>query len=475
MRRLFELTRDWRIRTIVPVIAVNLLAFAGLYALMYHYAMSNLVQAKKSAADIVFDDISLYYEDGSIEHTVTSMAQRLQRHTAIHRLGGFTLSGATGDRLIEISGESTGGNGIEFTRALGNTKHCQGCHDAANYPRLGEMRIRFDLTQPIAEATQRVREKFAAAGVAWVAVLVILFWTGRFVIGRPLARIEKSIQPAVRHDLDGLARAHRQREEDIARHMVRAEQLAALGEVAAGLTHEIKNPIAGVIAALDLLRTEVDPGARASRPQRSDVSSDCHAPVAGRDAPATAAGTAALLDQMVAELRRVTTTVDALLRLARPQPPQRSNVDLRRVVREVASLFNARLRRQGVTLEVEIDDDVPMLSLDSGLIVQLLVNLLTNSMQATDRGGTIQLRLRRGVMLEVSDTGRGIAPADLERIFVPFFTTKEEGTGLGLAICRQIVEQHGGSIEVQSEIGRGTAIVVSLPEEELRDGALAVG
>lgn len=178
---------------------------------------------------------------------------------------------------------------------------------------------------------------------------------------------------------------------------------------------------------------------------------------------------------MLAELRRVTTTVDSLLRLARPRPPQRSNVDLKRVVREVASLFNARLRRQGVTLDVQIDDDVPALSLDSGLMVQLLVNLLTNSMQATDRGGTIRLALERGVELSVSDSGRGIAPADLEHIFVPFYTTKEEGTGLGLAICRQIVEQHGGTIEVQSEVGRGTTIVVRLPEEESGHGALAVG
>jgi signal transduction histidine kinase len=79
------------------------------------------------------------------------------------------------------------------------------------------------------------------------------------------------------------------------------------------------------------------------------------------------------------------------------------------------------------------------------------------------------------VELSVSDSGRGIEPAALEHIFVPFYTTKEEGTGLGLAICRQIVEQHGGTIEVQSEVGRGTTIVVRLPEEESGHGALAVG
>jgi len=448
VRRVLDLTRDWRIRTIVPVIVINLLAFAGLYALMYHYAVSNLVASHKNAADLLFDDLRLYYEDGSIEHSVTTMAMRLQRHAAVHKLHGFTLFSASGDALIAVEGErSAGGRDVVFEGELDNSPHCQSCHDAAHYPRIAVMQIRFDLTQPIADATARVRQKFALAGVAWVAILVLLIWTGRFVIGRPLARIEKSIQPAIRHDLDGLAVAHREREETIARKMVRAEQLASLGEVAAGLTHEIKNPIAGVIAALELLRSEVEDGA----------------------------ATAPLLDQMLAELRRVTTTLDSLLRLARPQPPQRSNVDLRRVVREVASLFNARLRRQGVTLDVEIDDDVPMLALDSGLMVQLFVNLLTNSMQATDRGGTIRLQLRRGVELEVSDTGRGIPPEDLERIFVPFYTTKEEGTGLGLAICRQIVVQHGGSIEVKSEVGRGTAIVIRLPEEESGHGALAVG
>jgi signal transduction histidine kinase len=101
-------------------------------------------------------------------------------------------------------------------------------------------------------------------------------------------------------------------------------------------------------------------------------------------------------------------------------------------------------------------------------MVQLLVNLLTNSMQASERGGSVRVLLapfprRDGAVLAVSDTGRGIDAENIDRIFDPFFTTKEEGTGLGLAICRQIVEQHSGTITVESERGRGTRFVVLLP------------
>ena len=190
-------------------------------------------------------------------------------------------------------------------------------------------------------------------------------------------------------------------------------------------------------------------------------------------------------DQMLRELRRVAGTVDGLLRLARPQPPQRADTDMARVVREVASLFAARVRRQGVSLDVEIADGLPTLPLDAGLMVQLMVNLLTNSMQASERGGAIKVLLalfpmHDGVVLAVSDTGRGIEAEKLERVFDPFFTTKEEGTGLGLAICRQIVAQHGGTITMESEVGKGTRVVVLLPdlrriEEEVPDGAVAPG
>jgi signal transduction histidine kinase len=181
----------------------------------------------------------------------------------------------------------------------------------------------------------------------------------------------------------------------------------------------------------------------------------------------------------------VNTTVDGLLRLGKPQPPHRTDVDLARVTREVTSLFAARLRRQGVTLEVSIAEDVPSLQLDSGLMVQLLMNLLSNSMQASERGGSINVLVapfprRDGVLVSVADTGRGIAPEHLDRIFDPFFTTKEEGTGLGLPICKQIVEQHGGTMEIESELGVGTRVTLLLPdasaaEERLSHGVAAAG
>jgi signal transduction histidine kinase len=365
-------------------------------------------------------------------------------------------------------------------RALRNGPTCMQCHGQAATV-LGAIQLGIDMTGPLADARARVRRNFLMAGAAWLSLLALMFWAGGVVIGRPLAAMEESITsvgleksaPTKGHDLQalanrvhdslwGLIRAQRQRDEDITRHMARAEQLAALGQLAAGLTHEIKNPLAGIAAALELLRDEND--ASELGPDLPGGSPSLL--VGSRSLPG---GSRSLYDQMLSELRRVSGTVDSLLRLAKPQPPQRSEVQVSRLAREVTSLFAARLRRQGVSLEVDIADDVPMLQLDSGLIVQLLMNLLTNAMQATDRGGTLKVLVasfprRDGVVLAVSDTGRGISQDHLERIFDPFFTTKEEGTGLGLPICKQIVEQHGGTMQIESETGKGTRVMVLLPD-----------
>lgn len=495
LQALFELTRDWRIRTLVPVILVNLAAFAGLYALMYHFAVSNLVQTHRDAASILFDDLQLHLDDAAVDHSDIRFRGRLMRQAERHRLRSLTLFDPQGNPVsgsrdampsadeIELARSALRNVGqtfwtlrpddvVVFGRAIDNVAACHACHSAA-LKNLGALQLTFDLRERMAETRSRVRQKFAIAGVAWLALLALIIGTTRAVISRPLRKIESRISAtsggeAQKHDLEaladridttiwGLIDAQRKREEDMARQMVRAEQLAALGELAAGLTHEIKNPIAGVIAVLELLCA----GGDLMQRERE------------------------VCEQMLAELRRVTGTVESLLRLARPRPPQRAPSDLGRVVREVVPLFSARLRRQGIALDVEIAEELPSLPLDPSLIVQLLVNLLTNSMQASDRGGRIDVQVapfphRDGVALAVSDTGRGIDAAQIQRVFDPFFTTKEEGTGLGLAICRQIVEQHGGTIRIESEPGHGTRVLVLFPDlqsEKLKvtDGALAAG
>jgi len=491
-------THDWRVRVLVPVVLINLAAFGGLYWLMYHYAIENLINTHKFGALIVLDQLQLDLHDLEVAHNADALQQRLGEQANARKLLAINVYDAAGTPIASSHGVATerevaqvrvvmmkpehptlwlteGDNVTSLfgVRPLPNDAQCSSCHEQAG-PTLGAIQVGIDMTEAVAAAKQRVRRNFAMAGAAWLALLALMFWAGGIVIGRPLAKMQKSIastglerNESRGHDLDALAHrvhdslwglisAQRQRDEDIAKHMARAEQLASLGQLAAGLTHEIKNPLAGVAAAVELLRDE-------------DANGAYHE----------------VYDQILSEVRRVTGTVDSLLRLGKPQPPQRADVDLARVAREVTSLFGARLRRQGITLDVEIPDDVPVLQLDSSLMVQLLMNLLTNAMQATERGGAINVivapfPLRDGVCVAVSDTGRGIAPADLERIFDPFFTTKEEGTGLGLPICKQIVEQHGGTIRIESERDKGTRVLVLFPgvnaaQENERNGHVAVG
>lgn len=487
--------RDWRVRVLVPVVIINVAAFVGLYTLMHRYALANLVNTHKFGAMLLLDELELDLHDLSYAHNRAELQQRIASHAHREDVMAVNVYDPSGQPIASSRGTPsqrevaqaqvvltrpdhpamwlTEGerSNIFGVRAVRNNEQCATCHERAQA--VGAIQIGIDMTAALSQAKARVRRNFAMAGGAWLALLALMFWTGGIAICRPLAQMERTMsdaggaEGARRHDLEslasrlhdtlwGLIRAQRQREADIGKHMVRAEQLAALGQLAAGLTHEIKNPLAGVIAATELLRDDELEG-----------------------------GNREVYDQILSELRRVTTTVEGLLRLAKPQPPQRTDVDLARVAREVTSLFAARLRRHGVTLETDIAESVPLLQLDSTLMVQLLMNLLTNSMQATDRGGTIKVMVAPfprwdGVVVAVSDSGCGIERDHLGRIFDPFFTTKEEGTGLGLPICKQIVEQHGGTIQIQSEPAAGTRVMLLLPdsnavEERLIHGVAAVG
>ena len=238
----------------------------------------------------------------------------------------------------------------------------------------------------------------------------------------------------------GLAEATSSVAEMHRREIERASQLATVGELASGLAHEIKNPVIGVTHGLDLVRRRIG------------------------DDPALTP----ILDEMTRQLARIESTVHDLLAFARPANPQLGPVNANDAVSRAILLIQPAAEHGGVRLEVLADPSGPRLHADAVLLHQALVNLLMNAVQATPAGGRIEVRLHPDddwVLLEIADTGRGIAPEAMADIFRPFFTTRHKGTGLGLSITRAIIERHGGTVTIDSTEGVGTTVRLRMPRE----------
>lgn len=232
--------------------------------------------------------------------------------------------------------------------------------------------------------------------------------------------------------------------------LLRAERLASVGEMTAMVAHEIRNPLGAVIAALDLLR--VEPG---RPPDDEDM---------------------ALLSVVRKETKRLNQVVSDFLRYARQPRPQLAPVDLRELAEEtVAALKNSEKLRGEVEFDLGgMPPDLPQVLADPSQLRQVLWNVGRNALEAMPDGGRLAFSAGPtddGVELTVTDTGTGVLVDEVEKIFEPFFTNREDGTGLGLAIARRILEAHGGSIRVQTERGAGTAFALTLPAAALVSGS----
>jgi hypothetical protein len=220
--------------------------------------------------------------------------------------------------------------------------------------------------------------------------------------------------------------------------MSRAEHLATLGEMATGLAHEIRNPLAGIAGVIEII---------------------------GRDLPATSPARSVVKD-VRQEIARINHIVTDLLQTARPHPPIVRRSDLNTTVEHAVMLGRQQALAKSVDIVLHKDTSMPEIEHDSDQIHQVLLNLLLNALQAIDAKGKISVTLKtKGAMavVEVADNGRGIAPDHLPNIFRPFYTTKGDGTGLGLSLARRIVEDHQGRIDVSSALGKGTTFAVVLP------------
>jgi two-component system NtrC family sensor kinase len=232
------------------------------------------------------------------------------------------------------------------------------------------------------------------------------------------------------------------------RAVARAEKLAAVGRLAAGVVHEINNPLATISACAEALESRVKEGAFDNSPEAEDLRE--------------------YLALIRSEAFRCKTITNGLLDFSRTRAGEHAPVDVARVIESAARLVAHQKRDAKVEIMTEISPDVVPVSGDEGQLQQAVIALSTNAIDAMPDGGrlTIGARNEEGhVLIEVSDTGVGIAQENLAKIFDPFFTTKEigRGTGLGLAVCYGIVTEHGGRLDVQSVTGKGTTFTISLP------------
>jgi two-component system, NtrC family, sensor histidine kinase HydH len=267
------------------------------------------------------------------------------------------------------------------------------------------------------------------------AELVIFFLIGTTV--GVLSSAQRKLTARYRETAASLERSHRELL-DSQEHLKRAERLSVLGQVAAGLAHEIRNPLAGLKGALEIIASRVAPGTPEAE----------FAGIAARDA--------ARLDGLVSDF----------LTYARPRDPELREIDLCSVIAHVTTVSRPEADRSGVSLAIEASRSPIAVRVDREQMTQVILNVVLNAIQASPLGGTIRIQPRSEVdsaVVEVSDQGPGISPEHLTRIFEPFFTTKQRGTGLGLAISQRIVLAHNGSIDVVRSSPAATTFRVRLP------------
>jgi two-component system NtrC family sensor kinase len=390
-------------------------------------------------------------------------------------------------RMLPAAG---GGRVLGIITPIYNEPKCTACHvHPASQRVLGILDVRLSMSQAdavLAASERQMQYGLFATGLAVLLLSLLLLWA--FVL-RPVKRLRRAMERAgdgdlsvrvpvrskdemgglalswnemtedlqrARQELEGLNRTLEQRVDEKTRElehthrqMVVVEKMASLGKLAAVVAHEINNPLAGIKTYARLLRRQFAAGTVAATPEQ-------------------AAETDRVLQMVDSEAGRCGDIVRNLLAFSRQAGARFAEEDLAPVLERCRMLLKHQAEMNGVTLEVRPAEGLPKVVCDAGQVQQLILALAMNALEATPSDGRVTVEAspdRDGVRIVVADTGWGIPKEHLERIFEPFFTTKEagKGVGLGLAVVYGIVQRHGGTIDVDSEPGRGTTFTVRLP------------
>jgi len=403
--------------------------------------------ARSHRADL--DSISLLRPDGQVAY---STDRRLIGSIPWGEMASFAQPRVVSD---------PGGLKSQYAvvRPIANVEKCASCHGRESRIN-GWVDLRFTRTPVLAARGELARTLGVSTGVALLLLLAIAWWlVGREAVA-PIQRLVAAMSRAEAGDLTvradegrpdelgtaargfdatlaALRRSQAELEAFYRERMVRADRFATVGEMATGLAHEIKNPLAGLSGALELLAEDLS-----GNPRQADV-----------------------VGEMRHQVSRLTHTMESLLSFARPPKAHLRDTDLSAVLENV--LFLVRQQRRLAAVHVESDlGQVPHVLADPNQLEQVFLNICLNACQAMGAAGgrlTVRSRLVEGrVAVDVEDTGPGIPEHVRPNLFKPFFTTKREGNGLGLAISARIVAEHGGNIGYRCPTGGGTVFTIAL-------------
>jgi len=384
------------------------------------------------------------------------------------------------EELFSVFTDEFGQRAIKSDETLVDVDHKKGILDVSKpvilgHEKLGGIRLGFDLKPMFDEMKQvTVKALLIAAGIFLLGLLVI------FGIASRMTSPIEQLTVAARHieagdlqyrvslkrsdELGSLAAAfdqmaerimHRERELKQSQDLIRrADRLSSLGMLTAGLAHEIRNPLVAIRTFTQLLPERYqDPEFRNSF-------------------------------QAVAlkEVDRICSLINDLLNFARPSTPNVSAEDINEIVEGIVRILETEAREKEVQIYRRLASSLPKIFIDKEQIKQVSMNIILNALQSIEGRGVVEVSTRlftknhsdQYIQIEIRDSGAGIPGGDLENIFNPFFTTKKDGGGLGLSISHQIVQEHGGYIVVESQVGKGATFFLNLPvrppnQQEVKD------
>ncbi len=354
---------------------------------------------------------------------------------------------------------------MSYTKPFPNQAPCQGCHDSTKKI-IGFLDLDISINPMMELVSSGERFLLGSMGVSLLFVtgltlLILSRW-----VRTPLSKVVGAMKRVESGDLDvrvnitsqdelgkvaqtfnsmieTLSKTKKDLEILHQRELERVQKMATLGELAAAMAHEIRNPLAGIASAVKIIRGGLE-----------------------KDDPK-----AEIFNEINYQTVRLEKIVSNLLQFARTSSPQLSFFDIHEIIDKILNLFLYQIQNQGIDVEKEFQSSLPHIYADPEQIQQVLMNIVLNAIQAMPEGGRLRFKTlfqaEDGmVQLAIGDTGIGISEEIIPKIFKPFYTTKAKGAGLGLAIVEKITQEHKGKVSISSKGGMGTTVEISLPISE---------